>query len=89
MNTIGIRFTEEQLERIVQVFETGRANAAEHAENDQTLAQIMTDYDTLHAIFDSARKVLVLRARARTLAQIVEELNLEDNSDIVMTERTE
>ena len=32
--------------------------AAEHAEDDRTLAQIMTDYDTLHAIFDSAREVL-------------------------------
>ena len=76
MNTIGIRFTEEQLELIVQVFEMGRTKvAAEHAENDRALAQIMTDYDTLHTIFDSAREVLVLRARARTLTQIVEELD--------------
>ena len=52
--------------------------AAEHAEDDRTLAQIMTDYDTLHAIFDSAREVLCLRARARMLTQIVEELDLED-----------
>jgi len=82
MNTISICFTEEQLGLIVQVFEMGRTNAevaAEHAENDwRTPAQIMTDYDTLYTMFDSAREVLVLRARARILTQIVEELDLED-----------